>query len=90
MSVEENQNWLIPVKKALQSRIDSFPEQEIRFNLMAIVSNRRMVYERKINECEQRKDAAALRMGEIFRDFIIKYFNFIPRGCVDGRNGRIN
>eukprot|EP00800_Vazella_pourtalesii_P007202 TRINITY_DN1956_c0_g1_i2.p2 TRINITY_DN1956_c0_g1~~TRINITY_DN1956_c0_g1_i2.p2 ORF type:complete len:150 (+),score=50.65 TRINITY_DN1956_c0_g1_i2:768-1217(+) len=32
---------------------------------MAIVSNRRMVYERKINECEQRKDAAALRMEAV-------------------------
>ena len=68
VSIEENQNWLIPVKKVLQARIDSFPEQEIRFNLMAIISNRRMVCERRISECEQKKDAAALRMGEIFRD----------------------
>ena len=87
MSIEDNQNWLAPVKTALQARIDSFPEQEIRFNLMVIVSNRKMVYERRINECEQRKDAAALRMGEIIRDLYNQIFNYILRGCVDGRDG---
>ena len=65
VNVEEDQNWLVPVKEALKSRIASFPAQEIRFNLMAIVTDRKMVYEGRVTECEEQKDAAVLKMGEI-------------------------
>ena len=64
VSVEENQNWLVPVKEALKTRIASFPAQEIRFNLLALITDRKLVCERKINEFEEQKNAAALKMGE--------------------------
>ena len=63
VDITEGHNWLVPVKEALMSRIASFPAQEIRFNLMAIVTDRKMVYEGRINECEEQKDTAALKMG---------------------------
>ena len=65
VNISEDQNWLGPVKEALKSRIASFPAQEIRFNLMAIVTDRKMVYEGRVSQLEEKKDAAALKMGEI-------------------------
>ena len=56
---------MIPVKAALMARVASFPIQEIRFNLMALITDRKMVCERKISELEETRNAAALKMGEI-------------------------
>ena len=41
----------------------SFAADEIHFNLMAIVSDRRMIYEKEIAELEKRKEQAAQRVS---------------------------
>ena len=40
----------------------SFAADEIHFNLMAIVSDRKMIYEKEIAELEKRKERAAQRV----------------------------
>ena len=42
----------------------SYAADEIHFNLLAIVSDRRMLYKREIEETEARKELAAQRVGQ--------------------------
>lgn len=42
-------DWLKTVKPAIEQRIRKYSASEIHFNLMAIISDRRMVYERRID-----------------------------------------
>ncbi|XP_059059839.1 ubiquitin carboxyl-terminal hydrolase isozyme L5 [Achroia grisella] len=44
------QDWLDVVTPIIRRRINVYTEGEIRFNLMALVSNRKMVYERRLDE----------------------------------------
>uniref|UniRef100_A0A3P8UR93 Ubiquitin carboxyl-terminal hydrolase n=1 Tax=Cynoglossus semilaevis TaxID=244447 RepID=A0A3P8UR93_CYNSE len=41
-------DWISAVRPVIEKRIQKYSEGEIRFNLMAIVSDRKMIYERKI------------------------------------------
>ncbi|XP_072015643.1 ubiquitin carboxyl-terminal hydrolase isozyme L5-like [Amphiura filiformis] len=45
----DTNDWLKTVKPAIEQRIRKYSTNEIHFNLMAIISDRRMVYERKID-----------------------------------------
>ena len=42
----------------------SFAADEIHFNLMAVVSDRRMMCEKEITELESRKELAVQRVGD--------------------------
>lgn len=46
----------------------SFASDEIKFCLMALVSDRKMAYEKEIAERERRKEQAAQRVSEPRRD----------------------
>uniref|UniRef100_A0A8C4XAX4 Ubiquitin carboxyl-terminal hydrolase n=1 Tax=Erpetoichthys calabaricus TaxID=27687 RepID=A0A8C4XAX4_ERPCA len=45
-------DWISAVRPVIEKRIQKYSEGEIRFNLMAIVSDRKMIYERKISELQ--------------------------------------
>nr|XP_040040819.1 ubiquitin carboxyl-terminal hydrolase isozyme L5 isoform X2 [Gasterosteus aculeatus aculeatus] len=45
-------DWISAVRPVIEKRIEKYSEGEIRFNLMAIVSDRKMIYERKIAELQ--------------------------------------
>uniref|UniRef100_A0A667ZN42 Ubiquitin carboxyl-terminal hydrolase n=1 Tax=Myripristis murdjan TaxID=586833 RepID=A0A667ZN42_9TELE len=45
-------DWINAVRPVIEKRIQKYSEGEIRFNLMAIVSDRKMIYERKIAELQ--------------------------------------
>ncbi|XP_045510103.1 ubiquitin carboxyl-terminal hydrolase isozyme L5 [Colias croceus] len=48
--VGADQDWLNVVRPIIVKRINTYTEGEVHFNLMAIVSDRKMVYERQIDE----------------------------------------
>lgn len=51
-------NWLTKAAPAIQQRIDKYSSQEIRFNLLALIEDRREVLTRQITELRAAKDAA--------------------------------
>ncbi|XP_036101396.1 ubiquitin carboxyl-terminal hydrolase isozyme L5-like [Molossus molossus] len=46
-------NWISAVRPVVEKRIQKYSEGEIRFNLMAIVSDRKVRYEQKIAELQR-------------------------------------
>uniref|UniRef100_A0A0L8G8D1 UCH37-like C-terminal domain-containing protein n=1 Tax=Octopus bimaculoides TaxID=37653 RepID=A0A0L8G8D1_OCTBM len=50
--VDENADWLDVVRPVIEKRIQKYHNDEIHFNLMAIVSDRKMLYERKMKDFE--------------------------------------
>lgn len=48
--VGANQNWVDVVRPIIEKRMLKYSEGEIHFNLMAIVSDRQMIYQKKIDE----------------------------------------
>lgn len=48
--IEANQDWVNVVRPIIQKRIDKYSEGEIHFNLMALVSDRQLIYQRKIDD----------------------------------------
>lgn len=53
----EGDNWLDVVRPVIEKRIQKYSEGEIHFNLMAIVSDRQMLYQRQLNELISSEDA---------------------------------
>lgn len=45
-----SQNWLDVVRPVITKRIEKYSEGEIHFNLMAIVSDRQMIYQKQIDQ----------------------------------------
>ena len=45
----EGENWLDVVRPVIEKRIQKYSEGEIHFNLMAIVSDRQMLYQRQLD-----------------------------------------
>lgn len=48
--VGPDQEWLNVVRPIIEKRIDKYSEGEIHFNLMALVSDRQLIYQRQIEE----------------------------------------
>ena len=55
----EGTEWLVRAKESIDARIRRYAEKEIRFNLLAIVRNRRDVYTDKLDELRVRKASLA-------------------------------
>jgi len=53
----EGGNWLDAVRPVIEKRIQKYSEGEIHFNLMAIVSDRQMFYQRQLNELISSEDS---------------------------------
>lgn len=49
-AVGTGQNWLDVVRPIIQKRIDKYSEGEIHFNLMALVSDRQLIYQHQIDQ----------------------------------------
>lgn len=49
-AVPADQDWVNVVRPIIQKRIDKYSEGEIHFNLMAIVSDRQLIYQRQIDQ----------------------------------------
>lgn len=47
-TIAPGQDWLSVVRPIIQKRIDKYSEGEIHFNLMALVSDRQIIYQRQI------------------------------------------
>ncbi|XP_042321021.1 ubiquitin carboxyl-terminal hydrolase isozyme L5 isoform X2 [Sceloporus undulatus] len=52
LGVCNQDDWISAVRPVIEKRIQKYSEGEIRFNLMAIVSDRKMIYEQKIVELQ--------------------------------------
>ena len=50
-----NDEWLRRACDAIQSRVDKYGAAEIRFNLLAIVKDRRNVYQEQLNTLQSKK-----------------------------------
>lgn len=48
--IPPNSDWVNTVRPIIQKRIDKYSEGEIHFNLMAIVSDRQLIYQRRIDD----------------------------------------
>lgn len=48
--VTSSQNWVDVVRPVIETRMQKYTEGEIHFNLMAIVSDRQMIYQRQIEK----------------------------------------
>eukprot|EP00245_Coleochaete_scutata_P005698 TRINITY_DN19444_c0_g1_i1.p1 TRINITY_DN19444_c0_g1~~TRINITY_DN19444_c0_g1_i1.p1 ORF type:complete len:343 (-),score=100.43 TRINITY_DN19444_c0_g1_i1:85-1113(-) len=48
--------WLTKIQPVIQERIDKYAKSEIRFNLMAIIKNRKEVFRTELTKLESRKE----------------------------------
>ncbi|XP_075229335.1 ubiquitin carboxy-terminal hydrolase L5 [Lycorma delicatula] len=52
-AVPQDSDWLDVVRPIIDKRIKKYNEGEIHFNLMAVISDRRMKYQKRVNELEK-------------------------------------
>ncbi|KAK7879530.1 hypothetical protein WMY93_033761 [Mugilogobius chulae] len=65
LGVCNQDDWISAVHPVIEKRIQKYSEGEIRFNLMAIVSDRKMIYERKITELQTQLTEVRTQLTEV-------------------------
>lgn len=64
--VPANQHWIELARPVIEKRIQKYSEGEIHFNLMAIVSDRKMLFERQLQELTaQMQDSSSMETDMI-------------------------
>ncbi|XP_067131782.1 ubiquitin carboxyl-terminal hydrolase isozyme L5 [Centruroides vittatus] len=58
-------DWIEVVRPVIERRIKRYNEGEIHFNLMAIITDRKMLYKRKLEELNNQLDANGMETDEI-------------------------
>lgn len=59
------ENWLEKIGPLIQSRIERYAQNEIRFNLMAVIRNRTDVLEEELASLEARRAALSSSKGAV-------------------------
>ncbi|XP_076352446.1 ubiquitin carboxy-terminal hydrolase L5 isoform X5 [Tachypleus tridentatus] len=58
-------DWLDVVRPVIEKRIQKYNEGEIHFNLMAIISDRKMIYQRKLEDLTSQLESGGMETDEL-------------------------
>jgi ubiquitin carboxyl-terminal hydrolase L5 len=72
--IHEGKDWTEVVRPVLQDRINKYSEGEIHFNLLAVISDRKGMYERQLTELEARgaQTTEVIRLRELIEEEQVK------------------
>ncbi|KFM83458.1 Ubiquitin carboxyl-terminal hydrolase isozyme L5, partial [Stegodyphus mimosarum] len=62
--INPNGDWLQTVRPVIEKRIQKYNEGEIHFNLMALISDRKMLYQRRLEELTNQFNAGGMEVEE--------------------------
>ncbi|XP_067686534.1 ubiquitin carboxyl-terminal hydrolase isozyme L5-like [Haliotis asinina] len=64
-AVPANSDWLDLVRPVIEKRMQKYSTDEIHFNLMAVVSDKKMMYEKKLKELSNKMESGGMVTDDI-------------------------